>query len=124
MVKLLSRLARRMVQAGEDADDLELTRQSAEVGATRIAEVTDRGLADVCGEIRLLTLPPRARVPELVAELYDGTGTMTLVWLGRREIRGVAPGVRMRVRGRVAYRKGAPTIFNPHYELLPVHHGE
>ena len=119
MRSFLSRLTHRVANAAKEADAAELTQHSDAIGATRICDVADRGLADISGELRSLTLPPRGKVPALVADLYDGTGTVTLVWLGRREIRGVDTGVRMRVRGRVTYRKGNPTIFNPQYELVP-----
>lgn len=122
MRSLLSKVAHRMARSPEELDADELTEHSDALGAAHIREIVDRHLADVCGEVRSLTLPPRTTVPALVAELYDGTGTMTLVWLGRREIHGIAPGVRMRVHGRATYRKGVPTIFNPQYELLPRRH--
>ena len=44
--------------------------------------------ACVCGTLRSVTLRPRAGVPALVAELYDGSGTVQVVWLGRRQIAG------------------------------------
>lgn len=114
-----SRLTRRGEHESQSAHDAELTERAVAVGATRIRDLVDRGLADVSGELRSLTLPPRTKIPALVAELYDGTGSVTLVWLGRREIRGISTGTRMRVRGRVSFRKGTPTIFNPQYELAP-----
>lgn len=118
-----SRWTQRVAEAAREADAVALSEHTDAVGATRIRDVVDRGLADVSGELRTLTLPPRGKVPALLAELYDGTGSVQLVWLGRREIRGVETGARMRVRGRVTYRRGTPTIFNPQYELMPRHHG-
>ena len=53
------------------------------------------------------------------AELWDGTGNVTLVWLGRREIPGIQPGRRIVVHGRLTSQHGQPTIFNPAYELRP-----
>src|SRR5690606_41512258 len=61
----------------------------------------------------------RTNLPTLEAELYDGSGTVTLVWLGRRRIGGVEPGTALTVRGRVALRDGEYVIYNPHYELRP-----
>lgn len=121
MPGFLSRITARLARSDEAAQDHELAESSAALGARRIADVSDRGMADVSGVVRALTLPPRTHVPSLVGELYDGTGAINLVWLGRREIRGIEPGVRMRARGRVTYRRGTPTIFNPQYDLLPRH---
>lgn len=119
--RLFGRIAARLTRSDKDAEDAELVEHTDALGATRIADVVDRRPAVISGIVRSLTLPPKTTVPTLVADLYDGTGAMSLVWLGRREIRGVTPGVRMRVRGRVTYRKGVPTIFNPQYELLSRH---
>lgn len=71
----------------------------------------------VAGTLRQVVLRPLAGVPTLEAELYDGTGTVTLVWLGRRRIRGLDPGRSLTARGRLTMRDGKATVFNPAYEL-------
>jgi DNA/RNA endonuclease YhcR with UshA esterase domain len=53
------------------------------------------------------------------AELWDGTGTVTLVWLGRRDIAGIEPGRKLVVHGRMTTLKGQRAIYNPRYELQP-----
>lgn len=93
--------------------------QAARLGGTPVADVVPRQRATVCGTLRSVTLRPRAGVPALVAELYDGTGTLAVVWLGRRQIAGVEPGRRMRVEGMVTQTDGRPMLFNPRYELVP-----
>ena len=67
-----------------------------------------------------MTLRPRANVPALVVEIYDGSKALNLIWLGRRRIAGIAPGTYLSAQGRVTYRHGTPTIFNPAYEIRPV----
>ena len=69
--------------------------------------------------LRSVTLRPREGVPALAAELYDGSGTLDLVWMGRREIAGVEPGRRLRAEGLVCVVDGRRTLFNPCYELRP-----
>jgi hypothetical protein len=64
-----------------------------------------------------VTLRPRGGVPALEAELYDGSGIITLVWLGRRRIAGIEPGRNLRVEGRIGRMEGARVMFNPRYEL-------
>jgi hypothetical protein len=54
----------------------------------------------------------------LEAELYDGSDTLTLIWLGRRQIAGVAPGRAMQVWGRIGNFDGDRILYNPRYELL------
>jgi hypothetical protein len=94
-------------------------KQAARLGGTPVAELVPRRRAMVCGTLRSVTLRPRAGVPALVAELYDGSGTLAVVWLGRRQIAGVEPGRRLRVEGMVTQTDGRPMLFNPRYELVP-----
>ena len=70
-----------------------------------------------------MTLRPRAGVPALEAELYDGTGSINVVWLGRRQIAGIEPGRRIKVQGMVTRSEGEPAVFNPRYELIARGHG-
>ncbi len=85
--------------------------------AAQIADCPDRQVVDVVGTLRTVTLRPRGTSLTMEADLWDGTGTITLVWLGRRHIPGIQPGRRLVVHGRVAEIKGERTIFNPVYEL-------
>lgn len=91
--------------------------RSRELGGTPCAELTDRCRAKVAGSIRSVSLRPRDGVPALEAELADGSGSVTLLWLGRREIAGIKPGQWLRVSGLVSCRDGRRIIYNPRYEL-------
>jgi hypothetical protein len=84
-----------------------------------IADAVDRERIRVRGSLRTVTMRPRGGVPALEAELFDGTDVLTVVWLGRRQIAGIAPGVSLEVQGRVGRYDGVRTIFNPRYELIP-----
>lgn len=108
----------RLTSSDKVLRDEALLEASSKAGGTPVSDLPDRRQACVCGTVRSVTLRPRAGVPALVAELYDGTGTLTVVWLGRRQIPGIAAGRRMCVHGRVAQRDGSPVLFNPSYELL------
>ena len=66
-----------------------------------------------------MTLRPRVNVPALVVDLYDGSRTINLIWLGRRTIGGIEPGTYLRATGRVTFTRGIATIFNPAYEIVP-----
>lgn len=92
---------------------------SRERGCTAVAELSPRMRAMVSGTLRSVTLRPRAGVPALVAELYDGTGVLSIVWLGRRTIPGISPGRMLVASGRVLVEDGQPSMFNPRYQLLP-----
>jgi hypothetical protein len=108
-------------QAELEADE-ERT-ESIRYGCTPVSGLPERHRATVHGVIRSVTLRPRQGVPALEAELYDGTGALDLVWLGRREINGIEPGRRGSFEGLVCSVSGRRTVYNPRYELLP-RHGE
>jgi cytochrome c-type biogenesis protein CcmE len=93
--------------------------RAVRMGGTPIAELPARRRATVCGTLRSVTLRPRAGVPALEAELYDGSGALSVIWLGRRQIPGIEPGRRLRVHGMVTENEGRRAVFNPRYELEP-----
>ena len=88
-------------------------------GAVPIAEAPTREQVVVSGVLRTVTLRPRGGVPALEADLDDGTGVITIVWLGRRRINGVEPGRSMVVSGCIGLQGGSSLMFNPRYELRP-----
>jgi post-segregation antitoxin (ccd killing protein) len=118
--KLLSRLTSRLASTASELEDRELKQDTWRLGATPIADLADRSHASVCGAVRSVTLRPRVSVPALVVELYDGSKTLNLIWLGRRRIAGIVPGTYLTAHGRVTFKHGIPTIFNPAYEIKPV----
>jgi hypothetical protein len=76
------------------------------------------GCVRVVGRLRAVVYTPSETVPTLEAELFDGSDSIDLVWLGRRRIVGLEPGRRVVVRGRVGEHNGRRAIYNPWYELL------
>ncbi len=118
--RTLSRLA--STDAEIEADELQAA--AAESGAVPIGEVEDRHRVCVAGTLRAVTLRPRAGAPALEAELYDGSGTLSLCWLGRRRIPGITPGRAVSATGFVSYVEGHPVMFNPRYELRSADDGQ
>lgn len=88
-------------------------------GATPLTECANGTRVSVAGRLTTVTLRPRAGVPALEAELFDGSGRVDVVWLGRRRIGGIEPGRRIVVHGRITDQQGRRMIFNPSYELKP-----
>jgi RecG-like helicase len=82
-------------------------------------DVRWRNRATLEGRIRSVYVGPVSGSPALEAELYDETGGITLIFLGRRSIPGVEPGAKMRVEGMVGETEGYLAMFNPSYRLLP-----
>jgi len=89
-------------------------------GVTSIAETKPRKEFTVAGEIRSMRIVARAGAPSLEATVNDGTGSIVVVWTGRRHIAGVAPGKRLVLSGRGAPHGagGRLMVLNPRYELL------
>ena len=84
-----------------------------------LQQVRPGGCVEVGGRLRSVVYTPSETVPTLEAELFDGSDTVELVWLGRRRITGIEPGRRIVARGRVGVHDGHKAIYNPWYELLP-----
>ena len=116
---LFRRLISRLTADPDELDAEELQAAIPAQGAIPIARCQDRETVCVLGTLRTVTFRPRAGVPALQAELWDGTGTVTVVWLGRRTIPGIDPGRAVKVRGRVTLLRGQRAIYNPVYELRP-----
>ncbi|GAA5149848.1 OB-fold nucleic acid binding domain-containing protein [Nocardioides marinquilinus] len=83
-----------------------------------IAECPDRQMVTLRGSVRTVTVRPRGGVPALEAELYDGSGSLTILWLGRRRIAGIDPGRSLQVQGRIGIHDNERVMYNPKYELL------
>lgn len=116
---LLRRLGERLTKSTDELHADNLRAQARSRGTTAIDTLADRQVATVSGTIRCVSLRPQSTAPALVAELFDGSTTLVLIWLGRRKIRGIEPGASVQVTGRVCHREGRATIFNPAYDLLP-----
>ncbi|NHC46177.1 OB-fold nucleic acid binding domain-containing protein [Motilibacter aurantiacus] len=116
---LFRRALERLTSSDDEIEAQQLRHGAQEEGAQHIASCRDRDQVTVSGTLRTVTLRPRAGVPALEAELYDGSGTLAVVWLGRRRIPGIDPGRTIRATGRVANDDGRRVMFNPRYELRP-----
>lgn len=101
----------------QNARDLRATHAVAD--GTTIADAPDRETVELRGTLRTVTLRPRGGVPALEAELDDGSGVLTLVWLGRRQIAGIEPGRAVHVQARIGIHDGVRVMYNPRYELIP-----
>jgi hypothetical protein len=115
--RLLASISRWASQ--EHVEARELRKDTEKAGLVTIADAPDRQRVVVQGTLKTVTLRPRGGVPALEAELYDGTGAISVVWLGRRRIAGIAPGRGIRVEGRIGVQDGIRVMYNPRYDLRP-----
>jgi hypothetical protein len=88
------------------------------VSATAIAAAVPRRRTTLMGRIILVQafFRPWTRCD---VELSDGTGTITLRFMGRGEIPGMSAGRPMRVEGTPADVRGRLIMLNPLCEFLP-----
>jgi hypothetical protein len=107
----------RLTASSHHLDAAELQSEVERMACTRTDKLTPGAEAVVGGRLRAVVYTPSENVPTLEAELFDGTGSITLVWLGRRRITGIEPGRRLLARGRVGVHDGRCVIYNPWYEL-------
>jgi hypothetical protein len=119
-VNRFRKAVRNLTTETQTLDAEHLQEQAERSGATTVAKCTDRVPVTVLGTVRSVTIRPRAGAPALEAELYDGSGTVTLVWLGRRSLAGLGPGRQLRAAGRITTAEGRRLIYNPRYEMTAV----
>jgi RecJ-like exonuclease len=115
---MLQRALRKFASTNEELESAELQKNVQDEGAIPIRDCEDRQVVSLTGSISTVTIHPRGGHPALEVELRDGSGAVTLVWLGRRQIPGIDPGRTIKVAGRISCHEGRRLIYNPKYELL------
>jgi RecG-like helicase len=107
------------LKAETDAAFDELGRVALE-GVIPIGQVQWREKVKVAGRVKALRVQPWSeKIQSLELTLVDGTGGLTVVFLGRRHIGGVRLGARLVVEGTVAETRNQLALLNPAYQLLP-----
>jgi RecG-like helicase len=115
---MLQRALHRLASTNAELESEELQENVRAEGAVPIKTCEDRQVVSLTGTVATVTLNPRGGYPALEVELRDGSGAVTLVWLGRRQIAGIDPGRSIKVCGRISCHEGKRVIYNPRYELL------
>ena len=114
----LRRLTRRLTEDPEQRDVEELTDEAAHTGAQRAIDCERGQEVTMVGTLRSVEANAKGCAGGVRAELFDGTDTVTVVWLGQRRIPGIESGRTLLVRGRLGkLESGAKAIYNPHYEI-------
>jgi amino acid transporter len=83
-----------------------------------IRDVRWRDRITVQGRVRAIRVAPQHDSATLELVLEDDTASMSIVFLGRRELAGVRMGTRMEATGTVGLHKARLAILNPRYRLL------
>jgi amino acid transporter len=87
-------------------------------GVTPIGSIHQPGKATVEGRVRVVEIRSVERNSVLACEISDSTGDLTALFYGRSRIAGLMCGSRVRFRGQVGIKGGAPVMVNPAYELI------
>ena len=114
----LRRLTRRLTEDPEQRDADELCDEAVTTGAQRAIDCRRGQEVTVVGTLRSVECKSKGCADGVRAELFDGTDTIALVWLGQRRIPGIESGRTLRVQGRLGkLENGTKAIYNPHYEI-------
>jgi hypothetical protein len=85
---------------------------------TPIGSIHQPGKVTVEGRVRVVEIRSVERNSVLACEICDSTGDLTALFYGRSRIAGLMCGSRVRFRGQVGIKGGAPVMVNPAYELI------
>jgi len=114
----LRRLTRRLTEDPQQRDSGELSDEVLSTGAQRAIDCERGQEVTMVGTLRSVETNGKGRSGGVRAEFFDGSDTVTLVWLGQRRIPGIDSGRKLLVRGRLGkLENGAKAIYNPHYEI-------
>jgi amino acid transporter len=83
-----------------------------------VGSLAEPGRVVVEGRVISLEIRPVEQNSVLAVEIADGTGTLTALFYGRKQIPGVICGSKLRVLGPAGVKGGRPVMINPLYELV------
>ncbi|MGV0643478.1 OB-fold nucleic acid binding domain-containing protein [Mycolicibacterium sp. XJ879] len=113
----LRRLTRRLTEDPEQLDVEEFSDEAASTGAQKAIDCERGQEVTMIGTLRSVECNGKSSTG-VKAELFDGTDSVMLVWLGQRRIPGIESGRTLKVHGRVGkLDNGSKAIYNPHYEI-------
>ena len=87
-------------------------------GATPIGSIHQPGKVTVEGRVHVVEIKFVEKNSVLACEISDSTGDLTALFYGRSRIAGLICGSRVRFKGPVGIKHGAPVMVNPAYELI------
>ena len=112
------RITRRLTEDPQQRDAQELTGEADSTGAQRAVDCQRGQEVTMVGTLRSVETNAKGCAGGVRAEFFDGTDSVTLVWLGQRRIPGIESGRTLLVRGRLGtLENGSKAIYNPHYEI-------
>ncbi len=86
-------------------------------GCVPLGDAPERQRVRVGGRVHAMRVHPWGGAASLEATIRDGSGQLTLVFLGRRDIVGIRPGTMLTAEGVVMTDHGRAIMLNPEYTL-------
>ena len=112
------RFFHRMAESDEQRQREEIQAWASRIpGAAAIAEAPTRTRVKLAGVVKRITVHPEHGLEALEALLTDGTGEMSVLWMGRRSIPGLTLGTRVVVEGVVGEQRQGRRMVNPSFEF-------
>lgn len=109
-------------RSAQTREELTSERLSAKFGDLHLVPLSAMPMRErvaVCGEIRRMSIKPRAGIPAVEVEISDGSADLTVIFSGRERIPGIGHNRGLVVTG-VAHMEGTRRVMlNPVYRLLP-----
>ncbi|MGO1384026.1 MAG: OB-fold nucleic acid binding domain-containing protein [Arachnia sp.] len=113
--KTLGERFRRFLSSAEQQEAQDRADHARASGAVPLSECKLREKVTLRGTVKSVTA---SNTSWLEAVLEDGTGSVNLIWMGRRRIECIAEGRELLVTGRLSEEEGRQVIFNPEFEVL------
>lgn len=106
------------VPIAEDAELLGAPPADFVPGTTPISEVRWRQRMKVAGRVHSMRVQPAAGISSLEATVMDSSGSLVLIFQGRRLVPGIETGALLLAEGMVGERGGRTAMINPTYTIL------
>jgi len=114
----LRRWLARLTESDESRLDVEIRSWAESIpGSVRIGDAKPREKVKIAGVIRRLTVLPMQDNESLEVVISDGTGEVSIQFMGRRAIRGLTLGTRVVVEGVIGEQHGRVQMMNPSLEI-------
>lgn len=114
------RFLERLTQTDEERLGEEIRGWASSIpGVVPIAEAPTRSRVKLAGVVRRITVRPIEGSESLEVLLFDGTGEVAVVWMGRRSIGGLSLGTRVVVEGVITEQRTRRKVVNPSFEFMP-----
>ena len=104
--------------SSEVLDAQEASRAARAAGFDCCADIDQRDRVRLTGFVSSIVIPPPSAPVAVEADVFDGTGTVTAIWLGQHRIPGIGPGTRLVLEGSAARRGHHRIMYNPQYEIV------